>query len=186
MGKHSIQINDDKLFDEIVAYCKANNLTISFFCTDMLRKQFLMERYGDIPFGNFHNSEPLQSEKDKIVTTAVIHTGKETMPWVSFEETVNEDGSDKKITAIQAHKQPQKDVPSLVYSPWVSVGTLTDEEKEEFGLTNENSCTLVNLRKLKENKDKCAKDENKSDDLINKDIETTKQEKTTKPKKRRL
>ena len=32
MAKHSIQIDDDKLFEEIVAYCKLNNLQIKMFC----------------------------------------------------------------------------------------------------------------------------------------------------------
>ena len=42
MAKHSIQITDSKLYESIVEYCKENGLKVSFLCTDMLRKQFLI------------------------------------------------------------------------------------------------------------------------------------------------
>lgn len=59
MGKHSIQIDDDKLFEDIVAYCKINNLKIGAFVTEILRKQFMLEQYGDIPFGDFEEVKPV-------------------------------------------------------------------------------------------------------------------------------
>ena len=70
MAKHSIQITDSKLYESIVEYCKENGLKVSFLCTDMLRKQFLIEKFGDIPFGNFQDSS--LSYDDKSVTSSVI------------------------------------------------------------------------------------------------------------------
>ena len=70
MAKHSIQITDNKLYESIVEYCKENGLKASFLCTDMLRKQFLIEKFGDIPFGNFQDSSV--SYDDKSVTSSVI------------------------------------------------------------------------------------------------------------------
>ena len=71
MAKHSIQITDSKLYESIVEYCKENGLKVSFLCTDMLRKQFLIEKFGDIPFGNFQDSSSV-SYDDKSVTSSVI------------------------------------------------------------------------------------------------------------------
>ena len=70
MAKHSIQITDSKLYESIVEYCKENGLKVSFLCTDMLRKQFLIEKFGDIPFGSFQDSSV--SYDDKSVTSSVI------------------------------------------------------------------------------------------------------------------
>ena len=70
MAKHSIQITDSKLYESIVEYCKENGLKVSFLCTDMLRKQFLIEKFGDIPFGNFQDSSVPYD--DKSVTSSVI------------------------------------------------------------------------------------------------------------------
>ena len=70
MAKHSIQITDSKLYESIVEYCKENGLKVSFLCTDMLRKQFLIEKFGDIPFGNFQDSSV--SYDDKSVTSSVV------------------------------------------------------------------------------------------------------------------
>lgn len=70
MAKHSIQITDNKLYESIVEYCKENGLKVSFLCTDMLRKQFLIEKFGDIPFGNFQDSSVPYD--DKSVTSSVI------------------------------------------------------------------------------------------------------------------
>ena len=70
MAKHSIQITDNKLYESIVEYCKENGLKVSFLCTDMLRKQFLIEKFGDIPFGNFQDNSV--SYDDKSATSSVI------------------------------------------------------------------------------------------------------------------
>ena len=63
MAKHSIQITDSKLYESIVEYCKENGLKVSFLCTDMLRKQFLLEKFGDIPFGVFQDSSISYDDK---------------------------------------------------------------------------------------------------------------------------
>ena len=82
MAKHSIQITDSKLYESIVEYCKENGLKVSSLCTDMLKKQFLIEKFGDIPFGDFQdNSVPYD---DKSVTSSV-DTPMVFVPWVPVD-----------------------------------------------------------------------------------------------------
>lgn len=63
MAKHSVQIDDDILFKQIVDYCKINNLKIGAFITEMIKKQFAIEQYGDIPFGEFNDLENINEIK---------------------------------------------------------------------------------------------------------------------------
>ena len=47
---HNISIDDD-LYSDIKQYCKLNNIKISIFCNDLIKKYFNNLKYGDIPFG---------------------------------------------------------------------------------------------------------------------------------------
>lgn len=85
MAKHSIQITDSKLYESIVEYCKENGLKVSFLCTDMLRKQFLIEKFGDIPFGNFQDSSVPYDDKS---VTSSVDTQIVTAPWVPVDCTL--------------------------------------------------------------------------------------------------
>jgi hypothetical protein len=58
MGKN-VLIDDEVLYREISEYCKLNGLKINKFITNMLRKQFTIEQFGDTPFGNIVNDSPL-------------------------------------------------------------------------------------------------------------------------------
>ena len=49
MGR--VTITDDKLYADIVEYCKLNNERIGEFCTRLLKGAFAVEVYGDVPFG---------------------------------------------------------------------------------------------------------------------------------------
>lgn len=64
MGKN-IQIDDNDLYRKISDYCKINGLKISKFVTEMLRKQFMVEQYGDTPFTTYEtaiiNNNPVSS-----------------------------------------------------------------------------------------------------------------------------
>ena len=85
MAKHSIQITDSKLYESIVEYCKENGLKVSFLCTDMLRKQFLIEKFGDIPFGNFQDSSVPYDDKS---VTSSVDTQIVTVPWIPVDCTL--------------------------------------------------------------------------------------------------
>lgn len=65
MGKHSVQITDDNFYNELCEYCKINGLKISKFVTEMLRRQFMIEQYGDTPFTTYEttviNNNPVSS-----------------------------------------------------------------------------------------------------------------------------
>lgn len=75
----TIQI-DEKLYRDISEYCRANDRKIGVFCTDMLRKQFLIEKYGDTPFGNTDNDIRIEesfSSKEEVVSVPNAATEKE-------------------------------------------------------------------------------------------------------------
>jgi hypothetical protein len=52
MAKHSIVITDERLYNDLVEYCRLNNEKISNFCQRVLKEQLLVEKYGNTPFGN--------------------------------------------------------------------------------------------------------------------------------------
>ena len=125
MAKHSIQITDSKLYESIVEYCKENGLKVSFLCTDMLRKQFLIEKFGDIPFGNFQDSNVPYDDKS---ATSSVDTPMVFVPWVPVDCTLTVEERQKlslegenNNTIISPSKEiddkyTQKKVPDKFYS----------------------------------------------------------------------
>ena len=123
MAKHSIQITDNKLYESIVEYCKENGLKVSFLCTDMLRKQFLIEKFGDIPFGNFQDSSAPYDDKS---VTSSVDTPMVVVPWVPVDCTLTVEerqklsleGEDNNsiITSPIEGRYTQKEVPNKFYS----------------------------------------------------------------------
>ena len=123
MAKHSIQITDSKLYESIVEYCKENGLKVSFLCTDMLRKQFLIEKFGDIPFGNFQDSSVPYDDKS---VTSSVDTQIVTAPWIPVDCTLTVEerqklsleGEDNNsiITSPIEGRYTQKEVPNKFYS----------------------------------------------------------------------
>lgn len=88
MGKHSVQIDDSILYNKIVEYCKFNGLKIGAFITEMIRKQFMIEQYGDIPFGNINEEKPILSsdyEKPEPINPILPIEYKSTTPIVTGE-----------------------------------------------------------------------------------------------------
>ena len=123
MAKHSIQITDSKLYESIVEYCKENGLKVSFLCTDMLRKQFLIEKFGDIPFGNFQDSSAPYDDKS---VTSSVDTPMVVVPWVPVDCTLTveerqklsleDEDNNSIITSPIEGKYTQKEVPNKFYS----------------------------------------------------------------------
>ena len=124
MAKHSIQIDDSKLYESIAEYCKENGLKVSFLCTDMLRKQFLIEKFGDIPFGNFQDSSAPYDDKS---VTSSVDTQIVTAPWIPVDCTLTveerqklslegEDNNNSIITSPIEGRYTQKEVPNKFYS----------------------------------------------------------------------
>lgn len=188
MAKHSIQITDSKLYESIVEYCKENGLKVSFLCTDMLRKQFLIEKFGDIPFGNFQDSSV--SYDDKSVTSSVIGPLNKNGDAVVIEETIDKNSGETAVKAIKMHKGPSIDA-QVVFAPWVPVDCLTDEEKKKLSLEDENNTVIVSPPLTKEIVEKYKKPVSEkfygeivTDALIETPEIEVKQ--TSKPKKRRL
>ena len=123
MAKHSIQITDSKLYESIVEYCKENGLKVSFLCTDMLRKQFLIEKFGDIPFGNFQDSSAPYDDKS---VTSSVDTPMVVVPWVPVDCTLTveerqklsleDEDNNSIITSPIEGKYTQKEAPNKFYS----------------------------------------------------------------------
>ena len=64
---NAVQI-EDKLYNDIKEYCKLNKLKIGSFINEILKKSFLVEKYGDTPFTNFNkktvgNIEEISEQK---------------------------------------------------------------------------------------------------------------------------
>ena len=114
MAKHSVQITDSKLYESIVEYCKENGLKVSFLCTDMLRKQFLIEKFGDIPFGNFQGNSV--SYDDKSVTSSVIGPLNTSGDTIVLEEENNNAIISPPLTQEIEGRYTQKEAPDKFYS----------------------------------------------------------------------
>ena len=114
MAKHSVQITDSKLYESIVEYCKENGLKVSFLCTDMLRKQFLIEKFGDFPFGNFQGNSV--SYDDKSVTSSVIGPLNTSGDAIVLEEENNNVIISPPLTQEIEGRYTQKEVPDKFYS----------------------------------------------------------------------
>ena len=138
MAKHSIQITDSKLYESIVEYCKENGLKVSFLCTDMLRKQFLIEKFGDIPFGNFQDSSVPYDDKS---VTSSVDTPMVFVPWVPVDCTLTVEERQKLSLEGENNnaiispskeiddKYTQKQVPDKFYSE-IKVEDVNKEAKE--------------------------------------------------------
>lgn len=69
MGR--VTITDDKLYSDIVAYCKENDEKIGEFCTRLLKGAFAVEVYGDVPFGFVVAKFPYEKEEPKVEEVVV-------------------------------------------------------------------------------------------------------------------
>ena len=141
MVKHSIQITDSKLYESIVEYCKENGLKVSSLCTDMLRKQFLIEKFGDIPFGDFQDNSVPYDDKS---ATSSVDTSMVFVPWVPVDCTLTVEERQKlslegenNNTIISPSKEiddkyTQKKVPDKFYSEITieSVNKATEETQK--------------------------------------------------------
>lgn len=174
MAKHSIQIDDDKLFEEIVSYCKLNKISIKMFCTDMLRKQFLIEKFGDIPFGTLYSDD-----EDKITTTAIVKKEDDNGDYersTIIEIQTDKDGENKTIDVFGIRKHLKQPSSEVVFVPIEMV-----ESKPLSGMTNADKKIL---NKYTTPVDPSFYNEIQIED-VNRAAEEI-QKHTEKPKKRRL
>lgn len=54
---------DKKLEEDIKQYCKLNKLNVKEYVTEILRKAFLVDKYGESPFGGKPKPIPEETEK---------------------------------------------------------------------------------------------------------------------------
>ena len=106
MGKHSVQIDDTELYNNIVEYCKLNGLKIGNFITELVRKQFMIEQYGDIPFGNLQDeppkiNPPKKEENETVYIPHIIETHNETIGDNNFKEKYKTEAPKEYYTEIK-------------------------------------------------------------------------------------
>ena len=75
----SIDLN---LFNEINDYCKLNNIKVGIAIENMLRKQFLIEKWGEIP-QIFVEKQEETPQQEKIEEAIVVKSVKETTNEIS-------------------------------------------------------------------------------------------------------
>jgi hypothetical protein len=127
MSKHTIVITDDKLYNDIVDFCKMNNEKINIFCQRVLKKQLLNEKYSDTPFGEV-NVEKTPSLLSKVPSEREV---KMIMPYIkNMVDNYTKSINDKIIDEIES-----KDV-SLPYeiesnSKTLINGNISEKYKKE-------------------------------------------------------
>lgn len=107
--RHLIQINND-LYKDIQAFCKMNSLKIADFINEMIEKQFLVEKYGDISFGTINHSS--NRKISQIETENGLNVVCEE-PEKEVKETPVE--VDRNITNSPQENEPNGEIESPVY-----------------------------------------------------------------------
>jgi len=106
-----VQISD-KLYKDIFAYCELNQLETSTFIEDLLKKYFIIEKYG---------SRPAIFEKtDKPEETVVVE--KKPEPKVETKE---------ELVEIEVPKEVKKELEEAPFKEVVNVIIEDSEKKEE-------------------------------------------------------
>lgn len=107
--RHLIQINNE-LYKDIQAFCKMNSLKIADFINEMVEKQFLVEKYGDISFGTINHSS--NRKISQIETENGLNVVCEE-PEKEVKETPVE--VDRNITNSPQENEPNGEIESPVY-----------------------------------------------------------------------
>lgn len=102
---------DKKLHDEIKEYCKLNNLKITQFINTLLKRAFMIEKYGETPFQRIEDvqaplifAEPLKKEEKSAILTDKVGDD-ETK---TSEKTENEDNGIKFVEIKKTTKRKLK------------------------------------------------------------------------------
>lgn len=90
-----VTITDEKLYSEIVEYCKENGLKVAEFCTDLLFGAFAVEKYGDTPFGVV-KAEPVKPRVEPVVEVKEVEKAP-TEPKVVINKPQEEYNEEPKI-----------------------------------------------------------------------------------------
>lgn len=112
MGKnHSVQINDEKLYMAMYEYCRANGKKMNELCTDMLRKQFMIEQYGDFPFGSMITkaNEEDESKKETDIVAEVPFEDEEQKS-IEMASTGKDEESTDGIIEVPAQEETESKV----------------------------------------------------------------------------
>ena len=104
MAKHSIVITDERLYNDLVEYCRLNNEKISNFCQRVLKEQLLVEKYGDTPcWGIIHEFElptvvPNDANAKDVIQPQINHWVEENTKAINDKiiENIEKDNTEKK------------------------------------------------------------------------------------------
>ena len=56
---------DNELYNEIKDYCRINNLKIGAYINQLLKKAFMIDKYGETPFKKENKNEKKEKTEDK-------------------------------------------------------------------------------------------------------------------------
>ena len=91
-----IKLTDIKLINEIEKYCKANGLIVGNFVRDMVKKGFMIEKYGTRPFVGVETVE----KETKVKTEATYQ--------IPLEEQTANEGNNTPLDNPMKSEKPRK------------------------------------------------------------------------------
>lgn len=115
----TVSINED-LYNEISEYCKLNKITVKDFSEKALKDALMLEKYGDIPFGNFKEM-PKEKEPEHIVAVDLANDESKTAVTVidTKEEKIVEQQEVKTEEEIQEIVEKYEEKPKPKSKPRV-------------------------------------------------------------------
>ena len=100
---HKIEISD-RTFENLKEYCTLNNLKIGQFADKLIHEGLMMEKYGDVPFTNYHIKPPQEIK-------AIEVKGTLNKDGIFEQEKVKPIDEETKDRMIEAMEKPEAEHP---------------------------------------------------------------------------
>ena len=101
---------DDKLYGDIKDYCDINNLRMREYVETLIRKSFMVDKYGATPFAKeTHNIEPEPAVKEEPKKEIL----KKEIPTTTIEPQAKVEETPKEIIA----EKPKEEIPIVENKP---------------------------------------------------------------------
>ncbi len=98
----------DRLFKDIQSYCSINDLDIETYINDILKKSFMIEKYGEKPCVKpvKEKTEPINEPKKEPIKTEIVETPK-TKP-IQIVKFIQEDITEHEETVEPVKEKHRK------------------------------------------------------------------------------
>ena len=84
-------IIESSLFNDIQEYCNVNSLDVREFINSLLRRSFVIERYGERPCISRKNSIFVKDKKNDSLSTVDLHEENHKESTIESEQTIKVD-----------------------------------------------------------------------------------------------